>query len=316
MKKLLNILTIFIIFALVFATVSFANTGTLKDTDFLNVRESPSTSSNVVTVLPANASFDIIAEEGDWYQIKYQDYEGYVSKQYVEVSQTTANTSIPAKANSNGIVNTNSSLYVLPLLNSTVLGTVNSGTEVLVVSITGKWAYIQTDTASGWVFTSNVNGTEDVSGSDNNDTNLDENNTVDNSSDTNSSDGQANAGSDENDNSSDENNGDDNSLDENDGDASNSNNGDNTSSSDNNSNNSDNDSNSNSSNSEDYPKTMYVNVDAVYIRAQATTSSDIVASVGRNTPVTVKGEEGDWYKVSVTDGDGYMMKQYLSGSRQ
>ena len=43
MKKLLNILTIFIIFALVFATVSFANTGTLKDTDFLNVRESPST---------------------------------------------------------------------------------------------------------------------------------------------------------------------------------------------------------------------------------------------------------------------------------
>lgn len=316
MKKLLNILTIFIIFALIFATVSFANTGTLKDTDFLNVRESPSTSSNVVTVLPANASFDIIAEEGDWYQIKYQDYEGYVSKQYVEVSQITANTSIPAKANANGIVNTNSSLYVLPLLNSTVLGTVNSGTEVLVVSITGKWAYIQTDTASGWVFTSNVNGTEDVSGSDNNGTNLDENNTVDNSSDTNSSDDQANAGSDENNNSSDENNTNDNSLDENDGDASNSNNGDNTSSSDNNSNNSDNDSDSNSSNQEDYPKTMYVNVDAVYIRAQATTSSDIVASVGRNTPVTVNGERGDWYKVSVTDGDGYMMKQYLSGSRQ
>ncbi len=312
MKKLLNILTIFIIFALIFATVSFANTGTLKDADFLNVRESPSTSSNVVTVLPANASFDIIAEEGDWYQIKYQDYEGYVSKQYVEVSQTTANTNIPAKANSNGIVNTNSSLYVLPLLNSTVLETVNSGTEVFVVSITGKWAYIQTDTASGWVFTSNVNGTENASGSNNND----ENNTVDNSSDTNTSDDQANVASDENDNSSDENNADDNSLDENDGDASDSNSGDNTASSDNNSNNSDNNSNSNFSNDEGYPKTMYVNVDAVYIRAQATTSSDIVASVGFNTPVTVRGEEGDWYRVSVTDGDGYMMKQYLSDSRQ
>lgn len=34
MKKLLNVLTIFIMLALIFASVSFANTGTLKDTDF------------------------------------------------------------------------------------------------------------------------------------------------------------------------------------------------------------------------------------------------------------------------------------------
>ena len=61
---------------------------------------------------------------------------------------------------------------------------------------------------------------------------------------------------------------------------------------------------------------MYVNVDAVYIRAQATTSSDIVASVGLNTPVTVNGEDGDWYKVYVTDGSGYMMKKYLSKNKQ
>lgn len=304
MKKLLNILSIIIIFALIMASVSFANTGTLKDTDFLNVRETPSTSSNIVTVLPANASFDIIAEEGDWYQIKYQDYTGYVSKQYVKVSETTANTSIPAKANSNGIINSNSNIYILPLINSTVIGTVNSGSEVLVVSITGKWAYIQTDTASGWVFTNNVNGTEETASETNNNDTSSENGNSDvvdnNEADTNSSDNQNNnAGSDENTNNS--------SSNENSGNEENANNTDNE----------ENNSDSNSSaNSEDYPKTMYVNVDAVYIRAQATTSSDIVASVGLNTPVTVNGEEGDWYRVSVTDGDGYMMKQYLSDSRQ
>ena len=304
MKKLLNILSIIIIFALIMASVSFANTGTLKDTDFLNVRESPSTSSNVVTVLPADASFDIIAEEGDWYQIKYQDYTGYVSKQYVEVSETTANTSIPAKANSNGIINSNSNIYILPLINSTVIGTVNSGSEVLVVSITGKWAYIQTDAASGWVFTNNVNGTEETASETNNNDTSSENGNSDvvdnNEADTNSSDNQNNnAGSDENTNNS--------SSNENSGNEENANNTDNE----------ENNSDSNSSaNSEDYPKTMYVNVDAVYIRAQATTSSDIVASVGLNTPVTVMGEEGDWYRVSVTDGNGYMMKQYLSDSRQ
>ena len=312
MKKLLNILSIIIIFALIMASVSFANTGTLKDTDFLNVRETPSTSSNIVTVLPANASFDIIAEEGDWYQIKYQDYTGYVSKQYVEVSETTANTSIPAKANSNGIINSNSNIYILPLINSTVIGTVNSGSEVLVVSITGKWAYIQTDAASGWVFTNNVNGTEETASETNNNDTSSENGNSDvvdnNEADTNSSDNQNNnAGSDENTNNS--------SSNENSGNEENANNTDNEEN--NNSNNEENNSDSNSSaNSEDYPKTLYVNVDAVYIRAQATTSSDIVASVGLNTPVTVRGEEGDWYRVSVTDGDGYMMKQYLSDSRQ
>lgn len=299
MKKLLNLLSIFIVFALILASFSFANTGTLKDTDFLNVRESPSTSSNVVTVLPADASFDIIAEEGDWYQIKYQDYTGYVSKQYVEVNETTANTSIPAVANSNGIVNSNSNLYVLPLLNSTVLGTVNSGAEVLVVSITGKWAYIQTDAASGWVFTNNVNGTEETASETNNNDTSSENGNSD-VVDNNEADNQNNnVGSDENTNNS--------SSNENSGNEENANNTDNE----------ENNSDSNSSaNSEDFPKTMYVNVDAVYIRAQATTSSDIVASVGLNTPVTVMGEEGDWYRVSVTDGDGYMMKQYLSDSRQ
>ena len=304
MKKLLNILSIIIIFTLIMASVSFANTGTLKDTDFLNVRETPSTSSNIVTVLPANASFDIIAEEGDWYQIKYQDYTGYVSKQYVKVSETTANTSIPAKANSNGIINSNSNIYILPLINSTVIGTVNSGSEVLVVSITGKWAYIQTDKTSGWVFTNNVNGTEETASETNNNDTSSENGNSDvvdnNEADTNSSDNQNNnAGSDENTNNS--------SSNENSGNEENANNTDNE----------ENNSDSNSSaNSEDYPKTMYVNVEAVYIRAQATTSSDIVASVGLNTPVTVRGEEGDWYRVSVTDGNGYMMKQYLSDSRQ
>lgn len=281
------------------ASVSFANTGTLKDTDFLNVRETPSTSSNIVTVLPANASFDIIAEEGDWYQIKYQDYTGYVSKQYVEVSETTSNTSIPAKANSNGIINSNSNIYILPLINSTVIGTVNSGSEVLVVSITGKWAYIQTDAASGWVFTNNVNGTEETASETNNNDTSSENGNSD-VVDNNEADNQNNnVGSDENTNNS--------SSNENSGNEENANNTDNE----------ENNSDSNSSaNSEDFPKTMYVNVDAVYIRAQATTSSDIVASVGLNTPVTVMGEEGDWYRVSVTDGDGYMMKQYLSDSRQ
>lgn len=293
MKKILNILTLIVIAILIMSSITLANTGTVKDSDFLNVRESPSTSSNIVTVLPENASFDILEDQGDWYKIKYQDYTGYVSKQYVSVSENTINSSLPAKANAEGIVNKNSKIYVLPLLNSTVMGTVNSSTKVLVVSIAGKWAYIQTDTISGWVFTDNINGTDetntvDTNNSDNNENNSDvNNNEVDNNKEIN-------------------NNVDDQNVDSN----NDNNNKDNTVNTNNNSNN-----NSNENNSS-YPKTMYVNVDAVYIRANTSTESDAVASVGLNTPVTVNGEEGDWYKVNVTDGSGYMMKKYLSETKQ
>ena len=293
MRKILNILSILIIFSLIFINFSFANTGTLKDTDFLNVRESPSTSSNIVTVLPKNASFEITEEEGDWYKIKYQDYTGYVSKQYVSINENVVNTNIPPIANSNGIINKASKLYILPLLNSTVIENINPNTEILVVSITGKWAYIQTDTTSGWIFTDNINGTDETNiattnnleTNDNiNNSNSDVNNTITSNSELdNNAVVNNNVDSQDTNNANDENN---------------------TSNSGQNENNS------------NYPKTMYVNVDAVYIRSQATTSSDIVASIGLNTPVTVNGEEGDWYKVNVTDGSGYMMKKYLSENKQ
>jgi len=284
MRKILNILTLILIAILIMSSITLANTGTVTDSDFLNVRESPSTSSNIVTVLPENASFDILEDQGDWYKIEYQDYTGYVSKQYVSVSENTINSSLPAKANAEGIVNKNSKIYVLPLLNSTVMGTVNSSTKVLVVSIAGKWAYIQTDTISGWVFTDNINGTDEA-----------------NTADTNNSDNNEN-NSGVNNNEVDNNNVDDQNVDSN----NDNDNKDNTVNTNNNSN----------ENNSSYPKTMYVNVDAVYIRAKTSTESDIVASVGLNTPVTVNGEEGDWYKVNVTDGSGYMMKKYLSETKQ
>ena len=292
MKRLLSILTIFIILAIVFANICFADTGTLKNTDFLNMRESPSTSSNLLTVLPSDASFNIISDEGDWYQIQYQSYTGYVSKQYVTVSETNTNvnTNIPAESNSNGIVKSNSNIYVLPLVNSTVIGTINSGTQVLIVSITGKWSFIQTDSFSGWIFTDNINGVEETNSNDQNQDNNSvntETNTVDNNT------------SEEQDNTTDNKNSDDD-----------------TSNKETNSNDSGNDTDTTEETSGNYPKTMYVNVEAVYIRAEATTSSEAVASIGLNTPVTVNGEEGDWYKVTVTDGSGYMMKQYLSETRQ
>ena len=54
------------------------------------------------------------------------------------------------KANTT-ILTSKATLYVLPLLNSTKLGELASGTEVLLISVNGKWAYIQTSSQSGWI---------------------------------------------------------------------------------------------------------------------------------------------------------------------
>lgn len=264
-----------IILLLIFSmSVTFAENGKVTNTDYLNLREGPSTSSNLLTKMPGDATFEIIGEEGDWYQIKYQDYTGYVSKQYVQVEQNkNVNTNIEPQANSKAVINKTSDIYVLPLLNSTKIGNISQGSEILVISINGNWAYIQNDSISGWIFKNNVNGLQEQNTSEQNNSNQ-ENNDESQENNQNTQNNEDNSTVDE------ETNGNDNQVD-----------------------------NSN------YPKTMYVNVDAVYIRERPTTESNAVASVGLNTPVTVNGEDGDWYKVHVTDGSGYMMKQYLSEQR-
>ena len=47
-------------------------------------------------------------------------------------------------------------VYVLPLVNTTKIGEIDKDKEVTVISKTGNWCYIQTETISGWIFTSRV----------------------------------------------------------------------------------------------------------------------------------------------------------------
>ena len=44
----------------------------------------------------------------------------------------------------------------IPLVNTSKLGEIDKDKEVTVISKTGNWCYIQTDTISGWIFTSRV----------------------------------------------------------------------------------------------------------------------------------------------------------------
>lgn len=62
-----------------------AKTGTVK-ANALNVRKEPSTEAEKVTTLKEGTKVQILGESGDWYQIRYDTYTGYVKKEFISLN--------------------------------------------------------------------------------------------------------------------------------------------------------------------------------------------------------------------------------------
>ena len=63
-------------------------------------------------------------------------------------------------------------------------------------------------------------------------------------------------------------------------------------------------------------KKGYINVSSyANIRKEASTSSEIVDTLSRNTEVTITGEEGDFYKIKYQDITGYVSKSLISDTK-
>ena len=295
MKKIATTIIMIIIMTMI-ATVAWAATGTVNTQD-LNMREGASTSKNVIKQLAKGTEVNILSEEGEWYQISVNNITGYVNKKYIDKKEENV-TEDPNK----GTVNTNpdmindvskiketTTVYVLPLLNSTKIATIDQNTIIDIISEAGNWCYIQNDDVSGWVMASKITGKKKNTG----DTSAEITNVVNNTVSNNDVENEVNVVEQVNDITTPNQTG----------------------------NNIVNEVNTTVSNTVDkktsesntsYPVQMYVNVEAVYVRESATKDSKAVTSIGKGTPVRVTGESGDWYKVEVSDGKGYVMKQFLS----
>lgn len=295
MKKIATTIIMIIIMTMI-ATVAWAATGTVN-TQELNMRDGASTSKNVIKQLAKGTEVNILSEEGEWYQISVNNITGYVNKKYIDKKEETV-TEDPNK----GTVNTNpdmindvskiketTTVYVLPLLNSTKIATIDQNTIIDIISDAGNWCYIQNDDVSGWVMASKITGKKKNTG----DTSAEITNVVNNTVSNNDVENEVNVVEQVND----------------------------ITTPNQTENNIVNEVNTTVSNTVDektsesntsYPVQMYVNVEAVYVRESATKDSKAVTSIGKGTPVRVTGESGDWYKVEVSDGKGYVMKQFLS----
>ena len=94
MKNFRKVLfTVILILITLFTISTYTNAATVKITgEVVNIRKEASANSSVVARLSENVECEYIGEKGNWYQIKYKNYTGYVSKDYAKLQGKVSNT--------------------------------------------------------------------------------------------------------------------------------------------------------------------------------------------------------------------------------
>ncbi len=175
-KALATITFILIIFASSITTAVTFTKGKVN-TETLRLRKEASLESTVLELLSKDDEVEIVAEEGDWYKVNFKTYTGYVSKQYIrkndksqenpnpkqdedndknnedtnKTSPDENNTSNKDFVNKQATTNSDLDVYILPLINSNIIGNLKQNIKVDIVNVTGVWAYIKTESLSGWI---------------------------------------------------------------------------------------------------------------------------------------------------------------------
>lgn len=186
MKKI-KILLIIVVLFIVSSTIVLAKSGTTT-TDSVNLRNKPSTSSDVIKSLSKNESLEILEESGDFYKVLYKGRVGYVSKKFVSVAGESASTNTIETTNTTSSTNTTTSttnvtttaansdnsnlaigsyklsadsdVYVLPVLYALKNGSLKKGDTVNIINVTANWVYISNNNISGWFFKTSIDGVD------------------------------------------------------------------------------------------------------------------------------------------------------------
>ena len=328
-RKIFYIIVSILAFVILFTNIAKADTVRVT-TETLNLREKPSTDSNIVALISIGEECEVISEEGDWYEVKYGDYTGYISKEYAElVGKTNSdNSDDDGKSNSQSDgKDTNTDANNQNSVDSENTVSDNSTSKDTTSDNTTS-DNATSDNSSGDA--PNSSDVVKLEGKINKNTNV---KIVPLISSSNIASIKANEevmvitvmknwvyiqadevsgwvrsdaitvtevkenNSKDNDKNSDkgtDDNQDDGKDDENSSDKTND--------------------DSKDSETSFEEKTMYTE-DYVNIRKEPSTTADIIMTVEENTALKVVGEEGDWYKVDTSEGEAYVIKSALSSER-
>ena len=151
--KIINkiIATVVVIMMMLFNSMAFAvevTNGTVN-TETLRLRKEPSTDSIVLELLSKDDKVEILEEKDEWYKVKFNDYTGYVSKEFISKTGEVKSSEVKNENNENNenknenttknetqetktegtvevkdkkaVTNVEVKVYILPLVNSNVV---------------------------------------------------------------------------------------------------------------------------------------------------------------------------------------------------
>ena len=180
MKSKMNIKSIFIMAIISLASLLFinislaANTG-IVNVDVANLRETADAESTILEQISLNQEVEILGEEGDWYQVRYNRITGYLSKELVTVNSnpeaTEENNQVSENTTEENQVSTgdttenteeikigetykiseNTKLKLVPSINATDVIELKTDETVTITEIMNGWVCVETQTTKGWL---------------------------------------------------------------------------------------------------------------------------------------------------------------------
>ena len=120
----------------------------------LNVRAEAGTQYDVITHLKNGQEVEICGEVDSWYKINIDGKIGYVSKEYIERSNSNINNAGENSASGTGhVVNVSSSLNIRQSAStsSAIVGTLKNGQSFNIIGKSGGWYHIQVNGVTGYV---------------------------------------------------------------------------------------------------------------------------------------------------------------------
>lgn len=279
MKRLKLVFITITIALILLGTTCFAKTGTVNAPNGLVLRKEASKGATPLTTVSDKSKVEVLEENGDWYKVKYGNYEGYMFAEYVKVeeeenpveeqpqeeSQVEEPVFVQENENNNQevssypqikAVKSNLNIYIIPSITSNVIGSIEQSKTVTINYILNGWSNITYENTQGWIRNYYIDNENIV----NNEVKSEENIKPEENTVTDESNKQPEVNT--------------NTFEERKG---------------------------------------YINVSSsANLRESASTSANVVTTLTRNTQVNIVGEEGDFYKIEYKNYSGYVAKSLIS----
>lgn len=145
------------------ASSVFASTGSITGNS-VRMRAKANTDSEIITRIEKGTQVEVESQEKDWYKITYNNKEGYIYKDYIDVEfeeettleeekevsqeETKVNTE---KATLSNKLYSNSKVYLTACYSSSKIGEIQAGTKIKIEKTISNWSYVSNDDITGWI---------------------------------------------------------------------------------------------------------------------------------------------------------------------